>query len=582
MSSKKDKIYSPSEIEDLIARGSIIIIYKRNVLKLNGFIERHPGGEKIIHHFIGRDATDEMNSYHVDETVNAFNKFKIGEIDHSWINFLPPIQGGIYKKIGENLPNDKKPAGTMPVEIIPKIPQGVILSIEKTELYPIKHDPYSYIESYKGVDTYDDYQSYKDLKSNISSIIRDPEEIIENYDNNLVKQDLETLPSLDYETQRKISEKYNALHKLLIEKNLYDCPYIEYFYQFCRCLSLFLYFLIFLKIKWLTLSAISIGFCWQQLTFIAHDAGHIAITHNYQFDNIIGVLIADLFGGLSIGWWKRNHNIHHLVTNDPVHDPDIQHLPFFAVSTRLFGNVFSTYYEHFFFLDSLAKFLVQFQGYTYYPFLAFGRFNLYRLSWTYLILDQGPKKGKIAWLRYFEIACLGTFFYWFFYLVVYKCIDNWKERIIFVLVSHVASMLVHVQITLSHFAMSTSDLGTSEGFASRQLRTTMDVDCPEWLDYLHGGLQFQAIHHLFPRIPRHNFRKAQKYVIEFCEDVGLPYSIYGFGKGNAKVINKMDDVGKQLKIFKDCLKGMKSEAVDCKNLYEKRVESVLNDNKKHE
>ncbi|GMF99639.1 unnamed protein product [[Candida] boidinii] len=128
--------------------------------------------------------------------------------------------------------------------------------------------------------------------------------------------------------------------------------------------------------------------------------------------------------------------------------------------------------------------------------------------------------------------------------------------------------------------MSTSDLGTSEGFASRQLRTTMDVDCPEWLDYLHGGLQFQAIHHLFPRIPRHNFRKAQKYVIDFCEDVKIPYSIYGFGKGNAKVINKMDDVGKQLKIFKDCLKGMKSEAVDSKNLYEKRVDSVLKTNEK--
>ena len=93
-------------------------------------------------------------------------------------------------------------------------------------------------------------------------------------------------------------------------------------------------------------------------------------------------------------------------------------------------------------------------------------------------------------------------------------------------------MLVHVQITLSHFAMSTADLGVSESFPSRQLRTTMDVDCPQWLDFLHGGLQFQAVHHLFPRLPRHNLRKAQKYVIDFCEEVGLPYSIYGFGKGN--------------------------------------------------
>ena len=39
--------------------------------------------------------------------------------------------------------------------------------------------------------------------------------------------------------------------------------------------------------------------------FIAHDAGHIGITHNYQIDNIFGMLIADWFGGLSLGWWKE-------------------------------------------------------------------------------------------------------------------------------------------------------------------------------------------------------------------------------------------------------------------------------------
>lgn len=30
----------------------------------------------------------------------------------------------------------------------------------------------------------------------------------------------------------------------------------------------------------------------------------------------------------------------------------------------------------------------------------------------------------------------------------------------------------------------------------------MGIDCPEWSDFFHGGLQFQAIHHLFLRVPR--------------------------------------------------------------------------------
>jgi fatty acid desaturase len=35
-------------------------------------------------------------------------------------------------------------------------------------------------------------------------------------------------------------------------------------------------------------------------------------------DTLIGAIIADLLCGLSIGWWKSSHNVHHLITNHPV------------------------------------------------------------------------------------------------------------------------------------------------------------------------------------------------------------------------------------------------------------------------
>lgn len=94
------------------------------------------------------------------------------------------------------------------------------------------------------------------------------------------------------------------------------------------------------------------------------------------------------------------------------------------------------------------------------------------------------------------------------------------------------------------------------------MRTTMDVDCPAWFDFFHGGLQFQAIHHLFPRIPRHNFRKIQPLVIGFCEKVGLKYSIYGFVDGNGVVIDRLADIAKQARIMRDCTKAMKKEAIE--------------------
>lgn len=52
--------------------------------------------------------------------------------------------------------------------------------------------------------------------------------------------------------------------------------------------------------------------------FTAHDAGHRGITHNFVVDSLIGIFIGNFCSGLSIGWWKSSHNVHHFVTNDPV------------------------------------------------------------------------------------------------------------------------------------------------------------------------------------------------------------------------------------------------------------------------
>jgi delta8-fatty-acid desaturase len=148
------------------------------------------------------------------------------------------------------------------------------------------------------------------------------------------------------------------------------------------------------------------------------------------------------------------------------------------------------------------------------------------------------------------------FWYWFGYLVMYKSVQGGWNRFIFLMVSHIVTSPVHVQITLSHFAMSTSELGPAESFPQRMLRTTMDVDCPPWLDFVHGGLQFQVIHHLYPRVPRHNLRRIQKLVIEFCDEVKIPYAIYGFVEGNKHVISKLEHIARQAAILAECQKTM--------------------------
>jgi sphingolipid 8-(E)-desaturase len=234
-------------------------------------------------------------------------------------------------------------------------------------------------------------------------------------------------------------------------------------------------------------------------------------------------------------------------------------VPFFATCPSFFKSLSSTYYEGFVFAwDAVADFMVPYQKYTYYPIMGIARFNLYVLSWHHVLSKKSSGLGgtKAWWIRPTEILFMSCYWFLFGYCLLWCSLPTWTIRVGFVLISHAVTMPLHVQITLSHWAMPTSDLGELESFPQRQLRTTMDVDCPPWLDFIHGGLQFQAVHHLFPRVPRHNLRKVQTLVKQFCADTEIPYVLLNFTDGNKKVLSRLEQVAEQVKVLVECQKYM--------------------------
>lgn len=112
--------------------------------------------------------------------------------------------------------------------------------------------------------------------------------------------------------------------------------------------------------------------------------------------------------------------------------------------------------------------------------------------------------------------------------------------------------------------MSTADLGPSESFIHRQLRTTCDVICPPSLAFLHGGLHLQVTHHLFPRLPRHNLKKASEMVKQLAKDEGLTYAEFGFVSGNKEVVSVLKDVADQVGLMLTVASVEAKEAVDKK------------------
>jgi delta8-fatty-acid desaturase len=465
-------------------------------------------------------------------------RYRIGRIEGRWVNYVPPIQGGIFRSTARQTEDEVDAC---------KEKDHEMSSSSSREASPI-FDDVSHVRQRNAAPA---------SPSSVSSVSADEEEMdgmsyLDTLTREHIKLDLDMYPAVDEATQDNIITKYRELHQRIKDENLFKCNYWDYARECSRYTSFFLGMLFFIYTEHYLLAGLSLGAMWHQLVFAAHDAGHMGITHDFQIDTVIGIIIADFLGGLSMGWWKRNHNVHHIVTNAPEHDPDIEHMPFFAISHRFLGNLRSTFYERIMAYDAAAKVLLRVQAWTYYPILMFGRFNLYFLSWDHLIAGRGPRKGPAAWHRWLEISGHVFFWTWYGYGVMYCMIpDNWS-RFVFFIASNMTPAPLHLQIVLSHFAMSTSDLGPHESFPQKMLRTTMDIDCPEWLDFIHGGLQFQVIHHLFPRVPRHNLRRTQKLVQEFCDEVGIPYALYGFTGGNKKVIGRLADVSRQAAILAKC------------------------------
>ncbi|RUS29312.1 delta-6 fatty acid desaturase [Jimgerdemannia flammicorona] len=343
----------------------------------------------------------------------------------------------------------------------------------------------------------------------------------------------------------KIRRSFQKLEAEVEAAGLFKCNYWNYARESCRYVTFFtlaIYLTVWGTELWQHMAgAVFLAMFWHQIMFTAHDAGHNGITHIRKVDALIGAFLGDFMGGLSIGWWKKSHYVHHIVPNDVENDPDVQHLPFFALSTRFFDNIYSSYFERIMHFNSASKCFVRIQHISYYIIMLFARFNLYNLSFQFLYLH--PK----AQYRNIEFAGMAFFFTWYPFLVSF--LPDWQTRLAFVLVSNGLTAPLHIQITLSHFGMSMEDMGPDEPFVVRQLRTTMDVDCPEWMDFIHGGLQFQVIHHLFPRVPRHNLRKCQPYVKKFCAEHGFTYHIYTFTKGNWIVLKALKDVADQVVFF---------------------------------
>ena len=220
------------------------------------------------------------------------NKYRIGHIEDTWVNFTPPIRGGVFRENTED---------------VDSYTDASITDTEDDNDTDLSSYTPSWNSSQTSLDLDEDLKSLAsnhiltatpDSLQKSPSFLTPPEEaftprcrrsftrqqyktpIAPSQPSNLTSPEIYTAsilqeeindgirdnPSLDARTQRDIAVKYQALHQRVKEDGFYDCQYSEYGKEIIRYLMLFTLFLICLRAEWYMTSAVLLGLFWVGLS----------------------------------------------------------------------------------------------------------------------------------------------------------------------------------------------------------------------------------------------------------------------------------------------------------------------------
>ena len=248
----------------ILAGETLFILHGNRVRVPPSWLSLHPGGHLSILHYVGRDATDEVEAFHSPETLQRMKGYVVGQVEMAedgWTPFVPPYASGWVRRKGA---------------------EG------KTVWY-------------------NEARAVKATTEDEAALLLVSRDGAAQVEPALTMEDLEPAPSgLSMKTEKLHSDAYRELHQRVKDAGLYQCRYVTgYGPEVVRYLLLAVVAAVCYSKGWLIPSAISLGLFWQQLTFTAHDLGHVGVTHDWTLDRLISIFVADFLGGLSIGWWVK-------------------------------------------------------------------------------------------------------------------------------------------------------------------------------------------------------------------------------------------------------------------------------------
>lgn len=268
-----------------------------------------------------------------------------------------------------------------------------------------------------------------------------------------------------------------------------------------------------------------LGVLSAQFGFIAHEAAHRQIFRSNKANDWTGLVLANLFAGLSYGFWQRKHNKHHQKPNQINEDPDI------AIRVLAFTPEARNAKR------GVERWFTNRQGYLFPLLLLFTGFDL--LLDSFASLKRSNKRKRIRALEFGLMLIRQTAPY-----VVLTLMFGWLWAIALWVVMMLAfGFFMGAAFAPNHKGMPLVPHGAKIDFFQRQVLTSRNIK-GSWLkDNLMGGLNYQVEHHLFPSMPRPNLEKAHAIVLQYCQEQGITLVEMNLMASYGIVIRYLNKVG---------------------------------------
>lgn len=276
---------------------------------------------------------------------------------------------------------------------------------------------------------------------------------------------------------------------------------------------------------WQLGSAVVLSVLLTQTAFLGHDAAHRQIFRSGRWNDWTSLVLANLFVGLSYGWWQSKHTRHHAAPNEEGSDPDID------LAVIAFTPARATRQR-----SALGRWLVARQGWYFFPTLLLEGVSLHA-DGLIRVLGRGKLKRRWVELSMLLVRLGGLV------TLVFLVLPPGKGVAFLAVQLAVFGLYMGGSFAPNHIGMPLVPARLRLDFLRRQVLMSRNVSGGRAMSVLMGGLNYQVEHHLFPSMARPHLRRVQPMVEAHCAAMGVPYTQTTLLQSYGIVIRYLNTVG---------------------------------------